>query len=303
MIKKIINYLKKSNRAVNKINAINREFLYCLAFKELDEKNIKSKELITSNDKYDIEGDLIVTLTTYGERINQVYLTIESIASQSWKPNKIILWLDKNEFSDDNLPLNLKKLRNRGLIIRYCDNIRSYKKIIPSIEYFPNDTLITIDDDIIYAKDMIENLVLESIKYPKDIIGYRSHRIKFKNGCVDEYKNWKFESDSVELNRSTFLTTGAGTLFPPKIFDNEIKNKDVFMKICPYADDIWIYLMSIYSGVNCRKVSDSRVYWDRFLIMNNLQDGGLYQKNLIGGQNDIQFSKVQSYYNIDVANL
>lgn len=300
MIKKIINYLKKVNRAVNKLNIINREFLYCLAFKELDEKNINSNELVVSSDNYEIEGDLIVTLTTYGDRINQVYLTIESIASQSWKPNKIVLWLDKDEFSNDNLPLNLIKLQSRGLIIRFCENIRSYKKIIPSIEQFPNDTLITIDDDIIYAKDMIENLVIDSMKYPKDIIGYRSHRIKFKNGNVEKYKNWEFESDNLDLDQATFLTTGAGTLFPPKIFDDEIKNKNIFMKICPYADDIWVYLMSIYSGVNCRKVSDSRVYWDRFLIMNNLQDNGLYQKNLIGGHNDIQFSKVKSYYNIDL---
>lgn len=300
MIKKILSYIDKTNRAVNKINIINREILYSLAFKELDEKNVTSKDTITSCDDYEVEGELIVTLTTYGNRINQVYLTIESIASQSWKPNKIILWLDENEFSNDNLPLSLVKLQNRGLIIRFYENIRSYKKIIPALKFYPNDTLITIDDDIIYAKDMIENLVLDSLKYPKQIIGYRAHKITFKNSNVNKYKDWDFECSSFYLDRNTFLTTGAGTLFPPKLFNEEIMNEQVFMKICPYADDIWIYLMAVNSNINCRKVRDSREYWDRFLIMNNAQDNGLYVKNIESGQNDVQFSKVQSYYNIEL---
>ena len=51
---------------------------------------------------------IIVSLTTYNKRINTVFLTIESIFEQTVKPDKIVLWLDKNEFSIDTIPSTLK---------------------------------------------------------------------------------------------------------------------------------------------------------------------------------------------------
>ena len=46
---------------------------------------------------------IIVSLTTFGKRINNVHLTIESIFRQTIRPEKIILWLAESEFTEETL--------------------------------------------------------------------------------------------------------------------------------------------------------------------------------------------------------
>ena len=53
------------------------------------------------------EPELIVSLTTYSKRIYQVHLVIETLMEQTLKPNRIVLWLDENEFTHDELPFHL----------------------------------------------------------------------------------------------------------------------------------------------------------------------------------------------------
>ena len=45
-------------------------------------------------------------------------------------------------------------------------DIRSHKKYLYAIMEFPEDTIITVDDDVYYNSQMIEILVNTSIKYP-----------------------------------------------------------------------------------------------------------------------------------------
>lgn len=72
-------------------------------------------------------GDLIVSLTSYGRRLYDVAYTIQSIMRQTQKPNRIILWIDRQDC--DRIPSSLKRLQQRGLeIIPTEANIRSYKK-------------------------------------------------------------------------------------------------------------------------------------------------------------------------------
>ena len=106
-----------------------------------------------------VNTNVTVSLTTYSSRIYEIYLVIESIFQQTLKPNKIILWLDEDEFSDETIPLSLKRQQKRGLIIRYCNNMKSYKKLVPTLQLYPDDIIVTIDDDTICPSDMIERLL------------------------------------------------------------------------------------------------------------------------------------------------
>ncbi|WP_102277854.1 glycosyl transferase [Vibrio cyclitrophicus] len=301
MFNSLIAFFKKTNSAINKVNNIERHIKLSSTLINLDRNNIKSVESLISSEVYDIEGDLIVSLTTYGKRIHQVYSVIESLGLQSSKANKIVLWLDENEFSENNLPVTLIRLQKRGLTIKYCPNYKSFKKLIPSLIEYPEDTIVTVDDDIIYAEDFLEVLVNESTSTKqKTIIGYRAHEVTLTAGKPDKYKEWKFEVEQVENETNTFLTTGAGTLFPPKVFDDEVKNARVFMDICQNADDIWVFIMALYSGVGCKKVSDIRPFWDRFLLIENEREEPLFKSNLEFGGNDEQLFRVCKKYNIDI---
>ena len=104
--------------------------------------------------------EIIVSLTSFPKRINIVVKTINTILNQSVKPDKIILWLANEQFpnKEKDLPDELLDLKNFGLMINWCEDLRSYKKLIPTLNLYPNDIIITADDDIYYDKDWIESL-------------------------------------------------------------------------------------------------------------------------------------------------
>lgn len=70
-----------------------------------------------------------MSLTSYPKRINVVWITIETLLQQTVKPDEVILWLADSQFKEiEELPEELKVLQKRGLIIRFCDDLKSHKK-------------------------------------------------------------------------------------------------------------------------------------------------------------------------------
>ena len=64
--------------------------------------------------------------------------------NQTIKPDKIILWLAKDELSDGKVPQKILKLKSRGLDIKIVnENLKSYKKLVYTISEFPTSNIIT----------------------------------------------------------------------------------------------------------------------------------------------------------------
>ena len=172
------------------------------------------------------EVPLIVSLTTYSHRINDVYLVVESMLRQSVLPNRIILWLDEDEFSGDMLPVLLKKQRQRGLEIMYCKNIRSYKKIIPTLQLTKDCNIITVDDDIIYPYDFIERSLLAYQKNKNCVYYYCGRIILHDGNRFKSYNKWPMVESSTEL--FDVLPTGAGGVFyPAGCFDDRVTDESL----------------------------------------------------------------------------
>ena len=109
-------------------------------------------------------------------RIGKVHLTIQSILRQSRPADRILLWLSKEEFPEEaQLPANLLRLKEKGLDIRFCDNIRSFKKVFYTAQEFENDVIVTADDDALYPENWLEGLWDTHEKYPGCVCCYRAH--------------------------------------------------------------------------------------------------------------------------------
>ena len=62
------------------------------------------------------ETPIIISLTSYPARIESAYKTIRTLLHQSYLPDRIILWLAKEQFvSETALPSNLLELKKYGL--------------------------------------------------------------------------------------------------------------------------------------------------------------------------------------------
>ena len=255
--------------------------------------------------------DVVVSLTTYGARIYDVYLVIESIFQQTYKPNKIILWLDEQEFNDENIPYMLKKQQARGLTIGYCKNIKSYKKLIPTLELHPDSTIITVDDDLLYPCDLIERLMSMYRQDPKCVYFTRGRVInKDANGKMLPYRDWELLGGKAIIENSptynllkdnpmlTMPTGAGGVLYPPHSLHPDVMKEDLFMQLCPHADDIWFKVMSYKQGTVSKYVYLNKPLASKFLTIPNSQTNALTKSNVKGLGNDMQLRQVMEYYNI-----
>ncbi|MCH5239340.1 MAG: hypothetical protein J1F38_03880 [Muribaculaceae bacterium] len=298
VLKKIFN---KINNATNQVNYL-YNVLYNINFNQkkisLQYSLLNDKSLGVSNELVDGK-ELIISLTSYGKRIEEVWTTIESLFQQTVKANKIVLWIDKN-YNLKNLPASLKIQEKRGLIIKQCEDLRSYKKLIPSLSLFPNDLIITVDDDLLYDCNLIDSLVRSYLDNPMAIHAARTHVMTFnKSGNLNPYNNWNWCSASTKNNKHLFFTGGGGTLYPPHSLDPEVMNQDVFLDICPTADDVWFNAMALKNGTEVCKATTHSNLGEDFITNMDMQDIGLLNINVQGDNlNDIQILKVYNKYDL-----
>ncbi|MBF4983072.1 glycosyl transferase, partial [Nonlabens mediterrranea] len=99
---------------------------------------------------------VIITLTTIPSRIGTLHLTIRSLILQDAQPEKIVLWL--NDDYKNKVPKNLEKLVGDIFEIRFSPYLFSHRKLIHSLEAFPDKILVTSDDDLIYPSETLGNL-------------------------------------------------------------------------------------------------------------------------------------------------
>ena len=193
---------------------------------------------------------VIVSLTSFPARFDTLDICIKSLFAQSVKPDKIVLYLGK-ECDDAVLPGRLTELEKYGLEIKmgYAD-IRPHKKYFFAMQEYPEDIIITVDDDLMYDSNMIKSL-LESYKdNPNAVSARRVHRITSSGGDLEPYDSFdKCWTKTTEPSHILLSTNGAGTLFPPGSLPEEAFDIDTIKKLCLDADDIWIKFMLIKKGV------------------------------------------------------
>ena len=214
---------------------------------------------ITPPDKKGVSGNknyqLIVSLTSFPKRIKEIHLCIKTLLNQTYKPDAVILWLAEEQFprKEADLPKKLLKLRKNGLTIRWCNDIRSYKKLIPAIKEYPEAIIITTDDDVYYKKDWLQGLLGAHHQNPNDVCCYRGAKIGFKN---DEFFREPVTPGSCyEIATYLHQQTGVGgVLYPPHCLVDEVLNEDVFMDIAKTNDDLWFWLMGVLNGTKVRMI-------------------------------------------------
>lgn len=191
---------------------------------------------------------VIVSLTSYGRRVshNIVYYTVVSMLNQTIKPSRIILWLD-DSWNDNNIPKKIESLKKYGLEIRYYADIRSYKKLIPTLKENPDSIIVTVDDDIIYSKYLIETL-LRGYESDNNIQGTVASIPHDNNKNILPYKKWKPVSGKVDDENIVPIGVG-GILYPPYSLSAEVLNEEKFKQLAPLADDLWFWVMAKRNGV------------------------------------------------------
>ena len=257
----------------------------------------------------------IVSLTSYKKRLRKTApYAIITLFDQSVKPDKVVLWVAHED--KEMIPDVLHKLTEKGLEIRFCEDVKSYTKLIPSLLEFPEDYIVTSDDDVYYPRNWFEQLKQMHEKNPKKIICHRAHGIKVdENHNPLPYSKWNAEIEPGVYfahipvsqkqsnpfrgrHKSVFPTGVSGVFYPPDCLYKEVSNKELFMKLAPYADDIWFWAMAVinkeYFGEESPHVVIPDGYSQNLSYIDPSVDS-LLSYNFQGG-NDRQFKAVIEYF-------
>jgi hypothetical protein len=111
---------------------------------------------------------------------------------------------------------------------------------------------VTADDDIYYPQNWLELLYQSYLREPQFVHCHRARRITFQEtGEIDSYNNWPQCISTGEASVLNFLTGVGGVLYPPGSLYQDVLKSDLFMRLCPTADDVWFWAMAV---LNDRKI-------------------------------------------------
>ncbi len=239
---------------------------------------------------------VIVSLTTIEARLSVVDLVIRSLMNQSVLPKKIILWV--HESIKDSLPSKLSELQGELFEIRTTHLHSSHKKLIHTINTYPDTTVITCDDDLMYRPNWLNLLYKESQSYVDTIIANQTRTIKKDpNGAYLPYAQWPV-NQAEKYDDFRVLPIGAeGVLYPPHCLDPRFDNESLFMELAPKADDLWFKSMSLLKGTTCKLAANRSK--NAIPIMGS-QKSSLKHINIKKDFNSAQWKQLVSYFDLDI---
>lgn len=193
----------------------------------------------------------IVSLTSFPARINTAHLAINTLLQQTFKPDRIILWLASEQFAkkEKDLPQEILKLVGLGLEIKWTEDLKSYKKLLPALKEYPEDIIITADDDIYYEKDWLETLHQKHIEFPDCVVCQRPRRLELKEDKINVLTSRK--SEGLDLSKPDYFNQmlgGTGCLYPPHSLHSDIFNIEKINRLLPTNDDIYFWAMAVLRG-------------------------------------------------------
>lgn len=239
---------------------------------------------------------VIATMTSFPARIGTLWIVMESLIRQKLQPKQVWLYLSERQFPKHELPKSLKKYINCDFlkIIWVKEDYRSYKKFWYFIKDHPNESFITLDDDIIYQSNTICLLVEGQVKYTGYVVACYCYRIKYNtDGSCKPYRTWDKQTKRGDAGNDIFFGSGGGTLFPVGSLNGSNADYETIKHVCPSADDIWLNAFVRYNGFKTVCVKNRR--WS-FVSVPIEYNTSLSSQNLGENLNDKQIKNIILFF-------
>ncbi|MGC2514020.1 MAG: hypothetical protein WA383_05825, partial [Terriglobales bacterium] len=231
------------------------------------------------------------------KRIRTVYLAIESIGRGRLRPSRIILWLD-DRAAFENSPATIRRLVQRGLEVKLCENYGPHKKYYPYLQSLQKfeAPLVTADDDVFYPRDWLRELAQAFQQFPNVVNCYRARIMTINERGIEQYESW--ESVTSTQPSVYHVATGvSGVIYPPALLRSLKEAGNGFVDSCLKSDDLWLHLHAVRAGYKVRQIRAQALLP---LSIPGAEGMGLWKDNISGG-NDRQIAA--TYTRDDVRRL
>lgn len=244
---------------------------------------------------------ITLSLTSFPPRLATLHLCIKSLMRQTMKPDRIVLYLGA-DCEGVPLPKKLLALQKKGLAIRYVGgDLRPHKKYLYAMKDFPDDFIVTADDDLLYCRTLLADLWKAHETHPDALVASRVHLMKANGGSILPYRDWLHETGTVrEPTHALLSTNGAGSLFPPHCLAPEALDEDLAARLCLNADDIWLKFMLIRGGTKVLWAGKRAGMPDEIRIRAEKKKA-LMDGNLTEGGNDGYIAALEKHFKMKLA--
>ena len=237
--------------ALGNIKGLNPRFLspFRVITRKLARKQIPEFFGRTPIEYHERRSEVIVSFTSFPARINHVYLVVNCLLRQTVLPEKIVLWLSRDQFEGISLPENLLNLQNDIFEIRFVDgDIRSHKKYHYVLAEYPEKQILIVDDDLYYPTDMIEDMLAAAEARPGTLICRFGSIAEYSEGKIMPYNEWWNEVSGTCSDPNFFFGSGGGTLLKKDMLHPDVLDLETALKLAPLADDVWLNAMVNLAG-------------------------------------------------------
>ena len=130
-------------------------------------------------------------------------------------------------------------------------------------------------------------------KYPQDVCTMTA---QFIDGGFDVlpslWRNPKLD-EKLEHSDSLQIFTGSGSLYPPNSLNKSVFDKSLVLRLCPYADDLWLTYMAKRNNTKITMENP----WRAFPVtIYSTNEGSLWYINAEAGKNDEQWQAILNHF-------
>ena len=214
-------------------------------------------------DRFIIEGTMnkeriIVSMTTWPPRWRNAIEAMADLQHHTWLEGMedkvhLVLVLSREEFPQHPEMLISSMEAMNVEIIWDEGNIKSHKKLMPTLEKYPDNPILVVDDDVARKNGWLTEFVREHEEHPEDIIyGYALSRVYVEDGnIVEDCGNCRHVFSTPGQISTDFKPSngGGGTLYPAGTFtDPRFFDRELFMKLSPTSDETWQFAFAKIAG-------------------------------------------------------
>lgn len=244
---------------------------------------------------------IIVSLTSYPERIGIVNKVIESLFRQSILADEIILYLSTREFpyKEKELPIVLvEMIGKKGFRIEWVEaNLKSHKKYYYVLQEKQEDIVITVDDDVVYAETLISDLLRSFQKFPQAVSARRTRIVLRDSEQLLQYRDWDdYLDEYMNMPRMDLCAIGVGgILYPPHCASDRWFDETKVRRMAENQDDLWIKFNEIIDSYPVVYIKPA----DKDILIEDLSENNLSVNNVLGKGNEICIKKLSAWIKSD----
>lgn len=160
---------------------------------------------------------IIVSLTTWSKRIQNIPTVLDTIFAQTLPPDLVVLNLAYDEVIPSNI---IDYIKVHHIEVNRVPDTKVYKKLIPTLRKYPDDVVISIDDDWLYPNGMIDDFLQVHKEYKDFPV----------SGNREVINGWLCHCGCASLTKASYF----GDLI--NLIDSDLRNN------CPSDDIVYTYL-------------------------------------------------------------